>query len=431
MSSLIHYIWNNKLFPKEELYTTKGERLHILYTGEKSNKEDNIFHNARIKIEDRIWSGNVIIHNKSSDWEKEIQQTGEKAYSNIILHITGNCDVETLRKHGESIPQLCLRYPSEVAEEYDNIQKSGKLLPCENSIISIPSLHLHAFMSRLMAERFEEKALYISKLHDKCDKKWERTLFILLARNFGFGLQSNIFEEWASILDMSALNKHRDNLLQIEAMFFGQAGLLEEDTIPIYYRSEALESNYYKSLTREYRFLANKFNLKSINGKSWTSGNNTPHLRIARLATLFQNAQISLSSLASCNTVTELRKQLQSNLQGYWHNHIQFGSTETAGNPLQRNSQLDLIIINTVVPILYLYGRHRHETALCEKAENHLHNLHCEDNSIIRKWNKIGIEPECAADSQAIIQLQKTYCNKQRCRNCHFAYTYIKEKIGL
>ena len=134
--------------------------------------------------------------------------------------------------------------------------------------------------------------------------------------------------------------------------------------------------------------------------------------------------------MASLNTITELRDVLRSNLNGYWHNHIQFGSTETAGNSQQRDTQLDLLIINTVVPILYLYGKHRKDIAICEKAENYLHNINGENNSITRKWAMMGVTTNCAADSQAIIQLQKAYCNKAKCQDCHFAYAYIKERIG-
>lgn len=429
MSKLIHYIWSNKLFPEEGLYTTKGEEIHVIYVGEKSCGKDNIFQNARIRINGQIWSGNVIIHDKSSDWEKEIQQFGEKAYSNIILHVIGSDNIETLRTHGESISQLCLRFPDKIAKEYDNIERLGETLPCNEAITSMSSLYMHSFMSRLMVERIEEKVRSIRILHEKCNKKWEETLFKLLIRNFGFGLQSNIFEEWAAILNMGALKKHKNNLLQIEAIFFGQAGLLEEETIPSYYRSAALNSKYYKELVREYKFLANKFNLSSIDGKSWNYGNSTPHLRIARLAILFHDEQISISSLASCNTITEIRILLKSRLHGYWHNHIQFGSTETTGNATQHNNQLDLIIINTVVPILYMYGKHRNDITLCEKAENHLHNLQGENNSIIRKWSGMGIKADCAADTQAIIQLQKAYCNKRLCCNCRFAYAYIKKEL--
>ncbi len=431
MKNIMNYIWRNRLFPKEGLCTTSGKKLQIIHVGENNANEENVFCNARIRIDGHIWSGNVIIHDKSSDWEKDIKEKGKIAYTNAILHITGNDDIETLRPHGESIPQIRLNYPLDLANEYKEAIEHHRLLPCNGTIGAMPLLQQHNFMSRLMIERMEEKAEQINDLHTKCDKKWDDTLFKQLARNFGFGIQGSAFEQWASLLDFGALGKHRNNLLQIEAMFFGQAGLLNEDCIPTYYRHEALNSQYYKELLREYRFLESKFHLKSMDGRQWNYGNTTPHIRIARLAKLYHCEKINISAIASCNTITELRELLKSYLSGYWYDHIQFGSTQTAGNAPQRNSQLDLLIINTIVPLMYLYGKHRNDTGTCEKAENHLHNLNGENNSITRKWAQLGVPTACAADSQAIIQLQKAYCNKGKCQDCHFAYAYIKERMGI
>lgn len=430
MKTLTEYIWSNSLFPKSGLATTAGEELQIINAGENSHEKENIFRNARIRIGGHIWSGNVVIHDKSSDWEEEMRCDNKEIYENVILHVTGNDDIETMRRHGEYIPQLRLCYPKDIEVQYEKAYCGNCALPCESIFSSMSIIKQHVFMSRLMIERIEEKAERISKLYDNCNKKWEDTLFKLLARNFGFGIQSEIFEEWASVLNMTALGKHRDNLLQIEAIFFGQAGLLHEETIPEYYRKEAQNLDYYKALQREYKFLSNKFALKSINGKSWGGGFGTPHTRIARLATLYHKGNISLSAIKACDTTEELRKLLQAEPEGYWRNHQQFGSTITTGTAPQNNSKLDLLIINTVVPFLYLYGKRRNEISLCEKAENHLHNLHSENNGITRKWAQKGIAMSCAADSQAIIQLQKAYCNKKNCKNCHFAYTYIKEKVG-
>lgn len=431
MKSILHYIWKNKLIPKDFATTPDGEKIEVIQVGEASGTDSNLFCNARIKIGDRIWSGNVILHSKSSDWEPEIRKCGEASYRNVILHVTADNNVDTMRRHGECIPQLVLRLPDVLSDEYREAAEQRSLLPCHKHLSAMNGLKMHSYMSRLLSERIEEKSMYIERIHELCDKKWEQTLFKLMVRNFGFGLQGDTFEEWGKILDMQAMAKHRDNKLQIEAMFFGQAGLLDENTIPQYYRNDALNSDYYKNLLREYRFLSAKFNLRSINGTKWRFGNTTPHIRIARLAALYTDSRITLSNIASCNTNSEMQSLLQSGLQGYWYNHTQFGSTETEGTPPMRASQLDLIIINTIVPILYAYGKHRKDRELCDKAERILHTLRSEDNNIVRRWRQKGVTIECAADSQAIIQLQKAYCNKYNCIACHLAYTYIKEELKL
>lgn len=426
MSTIMHYIWRNRMLTGQKLCTTKGEAIKVIQTGDNTPDDGNIFHNARLKIGDKEWSGNIILHHKSSDWEKEIHNNGSKHYKNIILHIIESDDIETMLPHGEYIPQLQISYPREVADEYTAIKKEKRPLPCHGAMATMEKIHLHSHLSRLLVERIEEKAQRIETLHNQCGKRWEETFFKLLARNFGFGLQSSTFEQWASLLNMQALGKHRDNSLQVEAMFFGQAGLLEEETIPAYYRSEALSTPYYELLKREYKFLSAKFNLKNMDAKVW--GSSTPHLRIARLSTLYSKATATLSTIASCNTIKEIEEKLQVIPQGYWWNHLQFGGTSTTGCGPLRKSQINTLIINTIVPILYAYGKHRNDTTLCNKAEDILYNIPGEQNSITRKWAQT-ITTDCAADSQALIQLQKAYCNKNACNKCPFAFSYLKKRI--
>lgn len=430
MCTFMSYIWRNRLFIQNKPTTTNGDEIQIINPGENTPGDGNIFRNARLRIGGKTWSGNIVLHDKSSEWEQDIQREGAAAYCNVILHVTRNDDVETMFPHGEYIPQLRLQYPGELAQEYENSIREKRLLPCTHTIMEMDALNLQSCLSRLLVERIEEKAERIARIYAECEKRWDDTLFKLLARNFGFGIQSSIFEAWATVLDMQALGKHRDNPTQIEAIFFGQAGLLDAKHIPQYYKEEALASNYYNSLLREYEFLSNKFKLKNIDGSIWGHGNGTPHLRIARLATLYSKERVSISRIAECNTIEELRTLLQAQPDGYWRYHLQFGGTETTGAAPLRNSQLDLLIINTVVPILYSYGKHRHDSTLCNKAEDYLYSLRKEDNSIIRRWIQNGMAINCAADSQAVMQLQKAYCDKSNCRNCAFAYAYLKRRMG-
>lgn len=425
MSTIMHYIWRNRILSREQLHTTEGESIQVIEIGTNEPTDGNIFHNARLKIGTNEWSGNIILHHKSSDWEKEIHKNGADGYKNVILHITESDDIETMLPHGEYIPQLRISYSAHKAREYEAAAKGLEPLPCYKTMANMEKIHLHSNLSRLLIERIEDKSQRIEKLYNECGKRWEETFFKLLARSFGFGVQSTPFEQWAAVLDMQALGKHRDNLLQVEAIFFGQAGLLAEESIPAYYRKEALESSYYKELIREYKFLSQKFGLKSINAKMW-NGNSTPHLRIARLAALYNSAKATLSSIATCETQKELEEILQVTPQGYWWNHLQFGGTTTNGCGPLRTSQLHTIIINTIAPILYTYGKHRNNLVLCNKAEEILHNLGSEHNSIIRKWEEAGIIADCAADSQALLQLRKEYCNKMACCRCRFANAYLR-----
>lgn len=310
------------------------------------------------------------------------------------------------------------------------MQKQSFALPCMQTAAECSNAELQNYLSHLLAERLEEKSTRITTLLDSCDKRWNDALFKLLARYFGFGIQSNIFEEWAAQLNMQALAKHRDNIEQIEAMFFGQAGLLNEDSIPQYYHADATNSEYYSTLVREYKFLKSKFGLQEMSHQKW-SGNATPHIRIARMAALLQRGSVSIDRIAACNTVAELRNLFQTQPSFYWQHHTQFGSTLTVGTGDIREKQLDVLIINTVIPMLHCYGKHRHDTELCNKAEDYLYVINSEDNSIIRRWTLQGVCIGSAAESQALIQLNNAYCTKHRCLECRLAHTYFTKNISL
>ena len=428
MKGAMHYIWRNRLLPNSRLVTTEGEQIEIMDTG-KECEQHNMFCDARLKIGGKERSGNIILHNRSCEWEKELEESNSN-HNNVILHITRENDCERILEHSETIPQLCIPYPEELDKEFLGASHHSRCFPCEETIARQSTINTHSFLSRLLIERMEDKAAAIERAHVESDKRWEETLLRIIIRSFGFGIQGDVFEEWARILDYTALGKHRDSLLQVEAIMFGQAGLLNEESIPYYYRTQALTSDYYNKLTKEYRFLQNKFSLKEIDHRAWGNGSATPHVRIARIASLYREKRTDFSSIATCETLQGYYKLLDTNLQGYWNNHTCFGGTETTGNGNMKPRQLDVIIINAVVPILYIYGKHRNDSRLCEKAEELLYLLKSEENSIVRKWKEKGLSIECAADSQAILQLEKKYCRLRKCTDCRFAWYYIKEKLA-
>ena len=301
---------------------------------------------------------------------------------------------------------------------------------CAETIAGVPKAEFKNLLAQLLTERIEEKRKIIERIFAQCEQRWDDTLLKVAIRSFGFGIQGQAFDEWATLLDMQAIYKHRNNPEQVEAILFGQAGLLAEESIPAYYREEALKSEYYTTLTREYKFLKNKFGLNEMKHSTWNYGNATPHIRISRLATLLCNERLSINAVEDCGTTTALRQLLQAQPSAYWQHHTQFGSTTTIGAGDISNRQLDVLIINCIIPMLYSYGRHREEASLCNMAEDLLHEIDSEENSITRKWANAGVRVNCAADSQAIIQLNNEYCRKKRCTHCRFAHTYLKDILN-
>ena len=71
-----------------------------------------------------------------------------------------------------------------------------------------------------------------------------------------------------------------------------------------------------------------------------------------------------------------------------------------------------MLTINTVVPMLFAYGRHKEDDRLCDRAFDFLEELKAEDNHIVRMWKQCGLDVENAGDSQALIQLKNEYKNE-------------------
>ena len=296
----------------------------------------------------------------------------------------------------------------------------------------MPSLTVHSWRAALQAERLEHKTEDIRKRVALCNGSWEEAYFVTLARNYGFGINGDVFEQWARQIPLGAVGHHRDDLFQIEAIFMGQAGLLELDAVPACYQQEALNDGYFARLRKEYQYLAHKFSMKPIDFKLWRflrlRPQNFPHIRISQLANLYYQQKASLSQLIECETLNQLKAVLGSQVTPYWETHYAFGSSSPKNEKHLSFGSINLLIINTAIPMLFAYGRHSSKEVLCDKAFDFLEQLKAENNHIIRMWQQVGLPVKTAGDSQALIELKKMYCDKKDCLRCRFGYEYLKRK---
>ena len=423
MDGILHYIWSMDLLPQTGLRTTDGKELCITAPGTVVVGEPYLFEDARIKIDGTPLCGNVKLHEGTRDGQLDLSNNNGNP---TILHVSLN-GVHT-PSHGNT-PLLRINCPSELIEELRAVLNQETRFQCSSTIATLPSTDREKILNTLLTERFKDKNEIIERILQQCDQRWDDALLKITIRSFGFGIQSDIFEKWASMLNTNALGKHSDNLIQIEAIFFGQAGLLNDESIPYYYRNDATQSAYYNELKREYGFLQNKFGLENLDHRMWGGSNSTPHLRIARLATLYYLKKLTISGITAAHTLTELYRLFSHSLNGYWQNHTCFGGTETCGNVSMKQKQVDVVIINSVIPMLHAYGKHRKDEKLCEKAMELLQQIDSEENSIIKRWREQGVTAGCAAHSQALLQLHRKYCTAGNCANCRFAIHYIKNLL--
>ena len=419
MEQLLHYVWKHKIFPLKELKTTTGQQVEVIDTGLANTDAGPGFFNAKLKLDGVLWIGNIEIHERSSDWFKHGHHA-DTGYNSVILHIASEIDTEISRSNGERIPQIQLICPEAVRTNYKELLETASYPPCYRIIPSLPPFTAHSWMTALQMERFEQKATLLNERLKRCQGNWEDAFFITLARNFGFGLNGDAFETWAHRLPFRAVDKHRNDLFQIEAIFFGQAGILEDSD----------GDGYYLRLKKEYTYLQHKFGLIPMDASLWRflrlRPANFPHIRIAQLACLYHRAYGLLSRIMETETLQGVRDILKGGTSEYWLTHYTFGGSSPSRPKTLSNTSLDLLIINTVVTFLYAYGLHKGNRVLCARAGSFLEELKAENNYITRMWEQCGMKASNAADSQALIQLKKEYCDKKKCLYCRIGYEYLK-----
>ena len=409
----LFYLWQFRLFNLENLKTCTGEELFIIKPGELNSHSGPDFRNGLIKLGQTTWAGNIEIHINASDWNLH-QHTGDENYDNIILHVVLDNDRIILRKNGEPIPTLELknRVDWRIWENYRQLLQSRQWIPCSKDFAQAEPLVLKMWIQRLSINRMERKAGEIESYLNLTKNKLDESFYYLLAKNFGFFVNSLPFEMLAKSVPLSIIGKHSSSLFQIEALFFGQAGLLEED----------LEDPYYTSLQKEYAFLQNKFNLQAMPGHLWKflrlRPSNFPTLRIAQFAALLHQTDRLLSQVAEATSIQTIKEIFKIQPSAYWLSHYRFGKGAKERPKQLGESAIQSILINTVVPMLFELNKQQLGHQLQEKAIQLLEETQAEDNALTRGFEAIGFKSENALQSQGLIELKQNFCERRKCLEC-------------
>lgn len=421
MERLLHYVWKYKLYPATALFTTDGHPVHVIDPGIQNTDAGPDFFNAKIKIADTLWAGGVEIHEKASDWLLH-HHDRDKVYDAVILHVTGLDDLSVVRTTGEVIPQLVLPVPTEVTRNIDWLLYREQPVPCLEFIRYIDPLHVSSWLEALLTERLERKTQDIFRLLDQYENDWNEVFYITLTRNFGFGVNNDAFERLAKSLPFRCIQKQRGSFSQIEALLFGQSGMLSEEG----------NDAYYRLLQREYRFLQHKFGLLPIDSSVFKNLRirpvNFPYLKLAQLASLWVQYDTLFSALLEAGSPGQIKHYFRITPSEYWETHYHFRyASPKKEKPLGENS-LNILLINTVVPLLFAYGLRSKQPEYGERAIRLLESIPSERNTIVTSFERAGIHVNHAGDSQALIQLKREYCEKKKCLYCRIGFRFLKQR---
>lgn len=418
----LHYIWRFQKFQIHDMKTASDDEIQIISIGQYNTHAGPDFLDARIKIGNTLWAGHVEIHIKSSDWMLHGHQTN-KDYDNVILHVVFDDDKKIFRSSGSEIATFSLKnriFPKMEAQ-YLKLLNNKYWVPCQHQFHKISQIKKNIWYDRLLIERLEEKTQGI-KLNLKMNNDdWEKTFFQTLAINFGLKVNKLPFELLAKSIDLNIISKHRDNEFQIAALLFGQSGLLDSD----------FKSEYPNKLKLEYNFLKQKFRLTPIKKESWKflrlRPQNFPTIRIAQFAKLLFQETHLFSRMLAATSLTEIENIFKIELPYYWNTHFMFDKPSNKRIKHLGKNTIQLIVINTIVPFLFLYGKSKGVSEYQDKAINLLETVKGESNSIIDNWKKLGENPTSAYNTQALIQLKNAYCNYKKCLNCSIGNSILTQ----
>ncbi|OMP31051.1 DUF2851 family protein [Mangrovimonas sp. DI 80] len=408
----LHYLWKYKIHKTSNLKTTSGETVTLANVGQHNTDSGPDFFNAQIKIGNQLWAGNVEVHVKSSDWFVHGHEQ-DQAYDNVILHVVWEHDTEIFRKDNSEIPTLQLKdkVDTQLLDTYSELYSKGnKWIYCEDNLSKTDRFVLNNWLERLYIERLEQKYQTIEKLLSDSKNDWEAVLFKMLAKNFGLKVNGDAFFSLAQSVDFSVVRKLQSNQFGLEALFFGQCGWLDSE----------LEDVYYLKLQKEYGFLKQKFQLSNVSVLApqffRLRPPNFPTIRLSQLASLYANEKQLFSKLMELNSLEDYHKVLDCETSLYWETHYSFGKSSKPSKKRLTKTFVDLLLINTIIPIKFAHCKANGKEI--DNVVQLAQQIHAESNSLLSAFANLGIKCQNALQSQALIQLKRNYCERQKCLDC-------------
>ena len=418
----LYYIWQYKLFAKLDLRTTEKKQITIVKSGIQNKNAGPDFLNGQVKIGAQLWAGNIEMHLKSSDWYVHKHEE-DVNFDAVILHVVWEHDAVVFMKNNEPMPTIELKdfVDDKLLLNYKRLVYSPRSwILCENQIATLDLFLVDNWLERLYFERLEQKSIFIMELLQESNYNFETVLFQLIAKNFGLKVNGDSFLQLAKSIDFLILRKVSFDEQQLTALFFGQAGFLEKE----------VEDSYYQQLKKEYEYLKHKYKLHPISNAQFQffrmRPQNFPTIRIAQLASLFFKHQNLFSKLMSITKKEEFYTLFSFTIQAFWKTHYTFESKSKKSSKKLSKSFIDLILINTIIPLKFVYLKSKAASDKDEIIEL-IKQVASEKNSIISKFSKLNLKSKNALESQALLELKNNYCSKKRCLQCAIGNNLVRK----
>jgi len=408
----LHFLWKFRLL-NPNLQTVSGENLVILHPGEHNTDSGPDFFNSRLKLGKTTWAGNVEIHVRASDWFRHHHET-DRVYDNIILHVVYESDIPIRVKEKEAFQTVVIKdqFSASILDHYELLMMNHQWIPCYNQLKNLSPQVFSLWAPALAVERLHTKSLKIKKLWENCQYDWEETLYQHLASNFGFNLNNLQFELLAKSLPLKVLKRHIDNLFQVEALLFGQAGMLEKKWL----------EDYPHQLFQEYEFLRQKYQLHPIQEYPWRflrlRPSNFPTIRIAQWAAFLHKMKGHYFCILEDMEIEKILEKISVCASDYWNHHYCFDRPSAFQTKVLGAQSAQLIMINGLIPFMYFLGEEKSAPEIKERSLNFLQQMAPEKNSITNHWNQAGVKGENALQTQALLELKQSFCDRKYCLKC-------------
>ncbi len=423
--TLLQYLWQYKILNSLIFKTPQNQKIEVIHPGFLNQDAGPDFFNAKVKIDDTLWVGNIEIHLKSSQW-KQHKHHLDPAYNNVILHVVLNNDSPTINAEHQEIPTIEVTVPTYIQNHIQLLENETRWLKCGYAFQNIDAFTILEVKERLAAERLEYKSLLISDLLQANCNNWEQTCYELMARSFGFNINSEPMKQLAAHITLSILQHYTDDYESFEALLFGTAGFLDE---------MINEDDYHQKLSMQYRHLQHKHQLKPLNKHVWkfakTRPSNFPTIRISQFAMLYFRSPQLFAKIIAATDLKQLRQILQQvSSSSYWETHYQFNHPSKQKPKRMGASAIDGILINSIIPLIFTYGKSKANHSFCERALVFLEELKPENNQKVNGWKMFNVEAANAKESQALLHLRINYCELNKCLQCKIGHKILTTSNG-